>query len=1362
MKTRIHPLLLIVVLLLSNISRSMAQQNVSTSPEIQISYSGGSGTVGDPYQIANLTDLRYLSEHSADWSKYFKQTADIDATSTNTWNVGNHDNDAGTATVAMGFSPIGNSTTNFTGKYDGQNHTISGLYINRMAAEYIGMFGYVNTGCVITNLGLIDVSISGLASVGGLVGFAYAGSISNTYTKGSIVFDARTNSNAQSGGLVGIAFLACTISDSYSEASVSGTKSFVGGLVGINYGTITKCYATGNVSGLGSFRGGLVGENGGITNGGIIRESYATGTVNGNTSSGENFGGLVGRNNDGKIYNSYATGNVTGYNYVGGLVGYILASTSSIFNSYATGAVSSSTTNKGGLIGANTYGATLTNCYWDTQTSGIVTSRGGIGKTTAEMKTLSTFTNWSFTDGSGTWQIKLPPSGFVSYPYLRTLTYDDLNATVVVNPIPGLTAFTYFSGGAGTDIDPYKIATLSDLRFLSENTDMWNKYFIQTADIVATATNTWNVGDHDDDTGTATVAMGFSPIGNGTTYFSGKYDGQNHTISGLYINRQSSDVIGFFGNVNTSLGISNLGLTNINITGRICVGGLIGYAAKGTFSNVYTTGTLVSKPGGSSNNAILGGLIGNTNRLCTTSSSYSSVNVTTSGTELREIAAGLIGRNDGTINNCYATGNVGGNCSFIGGLVGENEGSISQSYATGNVNGSTTAGEYFGGLVGRNYHANISNCYATGRVTGYSYVGGLVGYFSVHDVDYSIINSYAKGTISGTTSFKGGLIGDNYHGTITNCFWDTQTSGIATSNGGTGKTTAQLKTQATFTDWDFTTTPVWDMAANKNNGYPYLAWQNPSVLSGGSGSLSNPYQIATLADLRFLSENSSYWASGKYFIQTADIDATETNTWNVENHDGDAGTANVAMGFKCIGTATAGSFNGVYDGQGHTISNLYINRPSANYIGLFGYINATTAIISNLGLTNVNVSGSDRVGGLVGWNNTGLITKSFTTGVVKGLSTVGGLVGLSNYGKIFYSFSSASTEGSNGVGGLNGQTWEGTVSNSYAIGSVKGDVHVGGLIGYFGGFAASVVNSYAVGVVAGNSGSTNVGGLVGTNDAGKPGTATNSFWDYQTTGQTTSIIGISKSTVEMKAQATFTGWDFVTTPDWKITSNKNNGNPYLAWQNLPIDVPAVQASELVFSAVHNYDMTIGWTNGNGESRAVFVKEGTGAISNPVNQTTYTASSDWATPGTQLGSSGYYCVYKGTGNSVTVTNLSKNTEYSVQVFEFNGAFGSEVYKTSTGVDNPKNQATANESGTAVDMNNAIRLKAYPNPVSDAFRIEGLSGVSSITISDLSGRIMLEKQVSDNEAIQIAALPMGVYIVKIVNNNEKKELKLVKGN
>jgi len=120
--------------------------------------------------------------------------------------------------------------------------------------------------------------------------------------------------------------------------------------------------------------------------------------------------------------------------------------------------------------------------------------------------------------------------------------------------------------------------------------------------------------------------------------------------------------------------------------------------------------------------------------------------------------------------------------------------------------------------------------------------------------------------------------------------------------------------------------------------------------------------------------------------------------------------------------------------------------------------------------------------------------------------------------------------------------------------------------------------------------------------------------------------------------------------------------------------PTVQASGIVFSDVMGSTFTINWTNGNGAKRAVFVKEGTGAITNPSNLTTYTASATWFSKGSQLGSSGYYCVYNGTGSTVLLTDLKDETLYTVQIFEYNGTAGSELYQTTTATNNPNSQTT----------------------------------------------------------------------------------------
>ena len=142
--------------------------------------SSGDGSSGDPYQIDTLNNLYWITQNSDEWSAYYTQTANINASSSSSW-----DSNAG-------FTPIGNSSTRFTGSYDGNGHTIDSLFINRPTSSRIGLFGRIgvdsNSTTTIQNLGLTNVSITGRSYVGALVGLKQNGTliVSNCHVSGSV------------------------------------------------------------------------------------------------------------------------------------------------------------------------------------------------------------------------------------------------------------------------------------------------------------------------------------------------------------------------------------------------------------------------------------------------------------------------------------------------------------------------------------------------------------------------------------------------------------------------------------------------------------------------------------------------------------------------------------------------------------------------------------------------------------------------------------------------------------------------------------------------------------------------------------------------------------------------------------------------------------------------------------------------------------------------------------------------------------------------------------------------------------------------------------------------------------------------
>ncbi len=354
-------------------------------------FDGGNGTQENPYLIANaqqLNKVRYFLQN------HFKQIADIDL-GVGPWNEG------------KGWNPIGDLNNRFEGSYNGDGNTIYSLTINRPEETLVGLFFIIQSNALVQNLNFENVSITGNSRAGVL-----SGEITNSSTIKNInIISGTVDSFGLAGSITALIHDNCYLENIYSNADVSGTTS-VGGIAGglqANNSILLNSYFTGTVNSE-SVAGGLIGW---LAASGTIHESYSASDVNGSTE----IGGLVGRFSNSYIINSYATGSVTGQSKVGGLIGGSIGIglTGEISNNYSTGEVAGGA-NSGGLVGwlpdEEDYELDFQNNYWDINSSGFDYSAAGKGLTTLQMLQQNSFVNWCFTE---IWGIVEN----ITYPYLQ-------------------------------------------------------------------------------------------------------------------------------------------------------------------------------------------------------------------------------------------------------------------------------------------------------------------------------------------------------------------------------------------------------------------------------------------------------------------------------------------------------------------------------------------------------------------------------------------------------------------------------------------------------------------------------------------------------------------------------------------------------------------------------------------------------------------------------------------------------------------------------------------------------------------------------------------------------------------------------
>ncbi|UPK01712.1 MBG domain-containing protein [Bradyrhizobium sp. 170] len=685
--------------------------------------------------------------------------------------------------------------------------------------------------------------------------------------------------------------------------------------------------------------------------------------------------------------------------------------------------------------------------------------------------------------GTGTGTVTFG-GGQVSTAGTVSIFYNPTGDNSTVNPAKySAGTQTNFSGNVtgGATLDTYML--VNNVCDLQNMQNYLSGTYALGRDIDAAATSGWNGG------------AGFLPVGGSSSPFTGTFDGQGRVISGLFVNRPTSEFVGMFGYNGAAATVRNVGLVGVSITGYTAVGGIVG-ENMGAISGVYTSGSVT-------------------------------------GTDFG--AGGIVGFNDGALSNVYSNSTVSAPGGLVGGIAGLSFGSISQAYATGAVSGQSDVG----GLVGYN-GGSITLSYATGAVSATSNVGGLAGYND---------------------------------GSITQSYWDSYTTGRAA---GIGDGTAPIGLTEVTSD------PAQSAAANY--AYKQSAYAGFDFTAGNSatGWFSIDGRTRPFGQWEYSTNIAN---AHQLQLMAMDLGASYQLTSNIDFASGLAAGGKYPGMWSSAGFSPIGDFSylftGSFDGQGHVISNLMINRPSTNHVGLFGYAGAGAAL-SNVSLQAATVAGAARVGilvglsrgtisnasatgtvtagsyggglageslgsvasswaavtvagttttsssmgGLVGWNNgIGTIQDSYATGNVTagtGATRAGGLTAQSN-GSILRSYATGAVSGgSQGVGGLVGLNTGATIVDSYATGSVTATAFAGGLVGY-NNSGATIVNSHATGAVTTESFG---GGLVGTNAVGA--SVDRSY--------ATGAVDVTSSTI-----ATLTGGGLVASNSGAITKSYATG-----------------------------------------------------------------------------------------------------------------------------------------------------------------------------------------------------------------------------
>lgn len=1017
-------------------------------------FSGGSGTIDNPYLITTCVELQDIGNNEANLQANYLLANDIDCSS------------------ISNFTPIGDMNKAwyergllFVGRFEGGGHTISNLLINYPNNKYVGLFAQTD-GVAIKNVKLTNASVTGGEYVGSVVGTAYRSALVGiTVTNSTIINTSLVSGSNAAGGVVGFALqhgamyeinVTNTLVSNQSTVDDSTVRS-LGGIVGwLNSGVLANSFSSATTTSTTWPVGGVVGQASYAT----ISNTYSTGRVTGTLV----IGGIVGIADQAGVVirDSYFNGVATTSQWatpanIGGIMGedqsnFFLYPGSSLINTFAVGVVSS-TTHSGGILGGITHistpvGAIYSNNYfYPTGTTQTTCSGQGTSFLVSECTSDNTSSHYN------------------SNTFAPESSWDFVHMWQnVASTRPSLRLLPYAAPSFATSIGSCAALVSAILT----NPDGW-----------------YALSGNIDCAGNPNLIpiSYFRP----DAYFTGTLDGNGYTISGVNISTTTTtNNIGLFGTLAGAY-IKNLILAGSGVSARFsnAVGALAGVAFATSLNGIYSS---VPVDGGRDN---VGGLVGEEVHYVGSSHVSANITGTYNGSALDgDSVGGLIGRSQERLvieNSSFINGSVTGQ-NTVGGLTAYLHGDIRTSSSTGTIIGESS----FGGLVG-----SIGDNYSTSTISNSTFAGTVTG--------NSAVSTYhiAAGGIAGgaTNTFLSNV---SSSGTLT----FPTSSGLNKIGGIVGGIGDNSPGNAGINNATFTGTITAVNTVDASSGYYDIG--GIAGAANFNGTVANVFASTsmTFASQAVPTSGTVGTIGGLFGTIYVDIFSTSTSNGSIKIY-GDSSSAYIS---EIGGVSGFGAYR-----IGNVHSSTTIEIVANEIYGVGGLLGDARAYISNSsasGAITISAPTQSYVGGLVGdyfgsFSETYSAYKVYSTGSITLTGGQGGTAQVSQVGGLFgeafreiliqnvYASSTiniissvTSAIGAYQIGGLIGYVDSGVVIvNGYSSGFVQFNSSTGatsdktgGAIGFSDDSAGANTfsNMFSASPVSAGVGATNVGGFIGS------------------------------------------------------------------------------------------------------------------------------------------------------------------------------------------------------------------------------------------------------------------------------------------